>query len=389
MGKKIPQLIDMGANLFYPEFEPYIDTLFRRSYGAGVTHIALISVDYDTTKKNIDLAKRYLGSFWVIAGVHPSEAQKFAFNEENLNKLRTLIQENRKLIKAIGECGFDNHKEKMPEMSFQRDWFLAQLNLAVEFDLPLFIHERDCHEETTILLKKHVSEHPKTKILINCFSGTQSELETYLNISPNVYIVMTGVIGNEVRGTHLRDFVRMIPLNRILLGSDAPYLTPFNMNKPFPRRNEPGFLGHILVALSDYMGVDMMTLSEATVKNSYESFNMNPQVNYYNGTVSTKRREILYTNLQQIEDERQQIINQKAQPVKIILLPGFKVLSLQKYGLKKRFIVEEKEYPNLHKNLTSLGAEDFLVFIKSLNLNEVPSHGFIVDRRKKRRKKNV
>jgi len=159
------------------------------------------------------------------------------------------------------------------------------------------------------------------------------------------------------------------------------------MSRPFPRRNEPGFLPHILVAVAEYLGIDMLELSRSTIKNSYEAFNMNPSINCYNGK-SIGKREILYTNIQQIEDERQQILNQKAHPVKLILQPGCKVLSLQKYGYKKRFIINEKDYPNLHKQLVSLGADDFLVYIKNINeVEEVPSHAFIVDRRKKKGKK--
>lgn len=101
------------------------------------------------------------------------------------------------------------------------------------------------------ILKQHLSEHPEAVILVNCFSGTSSELEDYLALSRNLYIIITGLIASDDRGSHLREAIKSIPSDRLvsyspyvpnfqLLASDAPHLTPFNMPKPWPRRNEPG-----------------------------------------------------------------------------------------------------------------------------------------------------
>jgi len=114
--------------------------------------------------------------------------------------------------------------------------------------------------------------------------------------------VITGLICSDDRGSHLRDIVKSIPLESLLLASDAPHLTPYNMVRPFPRRNEPAFLGHTLVCVSECLGIPFMEVAKKTTENSRKAFGI-PSV-LYDGTLPSGPRDVIFAEFQKDEDTR-------------------------------------------------------------------------------------
>jgi TatD DNase family protein len=167
---------------------------------------------------------------------------------------------------AIGECGLDFNRNYSPHPD-QEKWFIAQVELALELKKPLFLHSRDAHPRSSEILK---SFKVKTAVA-HCFTGEREELHAYLDLG--LYIGITGWICDERRGRHLVELVREIPRERLLLETDAPYLTPRDMQpQPKARRNEPAFLPHILKAVAGALGRPAEEVALETARNARQLF---------------------------------------------------------------------------------------------------------------------
>src|SRR5262249_4358658 len=140
-------------------------------------------------------------------------------------------------VRAVGECGLDFNRDFSPR-PVQERWFAAQLALAAALDKPVFLHERDAHARFVAILK----EAPPVRGVVHCFTGTRAELDVYLEMG--LHIGITGWICDERRGAGLAALVRHVPLDRLLVETDAPFLVPRDL-RPRPAHNEPAFLPHI------------------------------------------------------------------------------------------------------------------------------------------------
>ena len=173
-------------------------------------------------------------------------------------------------VVAIGETGLDYNRNLSPP-DVQRQVFKTQLELAADTGLPLFLHERDALEDQVSLLGAY-----RDRIsggVAHCFTGTEEALRAYLEL--DLYIGITGWICDERRGTHLRELVKQIPLDRLLLETDGPYLLPRDLQpKPKSRRNEPKYLPHITRTVADCIGIDEAELSAATTENARRLFRL-------------------------------------------------------------------------------------------------------------------
>jgi TatD DNase family protein len=173
-------------------------------------------------------------------------------------------------VVAIGECGLDYNRDFSPR-NLQDRWFAEQLQLACELKMPLFLHERDAHQRFVEILSRFSGQLPKA--VVHCFTGTSTELDTYLAM--DCYIGITGWICDERRGKHLRGLVSRIPLNRLMLETDAPFLTPRDM-KPQPpnSRNEPAYLPHILRTVAKAIGKSSEEVGVETTNTAIEFFGL-------------------------------------------------------------------------------------------------------------------
>ena len=168
-------------------------------------------------------------------------------------------------VVAIGETGLDFNRDFSPRPQ-QELAFEAQLALAAELNMPVFMHERDAHVRFVQILRAYRDRLPRA--VIHCFTGSETELRNYLDL--DLHVGVTGWICDERRGEHLRNLVSSIPANRLMLETDAPYLLPRDLSpKPKSRRNEPGYLPHILATVArcrDEHPEDLAASSTATAR---------------------------------------------------------------------------------------------------------------------------
>ena len=231
-------LIDIGANLTGKAFESDLDDVVRRAVEAGVSQMIVTGTDIEHSEAAVRLSEAYPDCLYATAGIHPHHADDYS--QQARQKLIDLSVED--AVVAIGECGLDYNRNYSVSTA-QRSAFESQLELAVDVGLPVFLHQRDAHEDFVSMMKNY--NPGLNKAVAHCFTGTPAEAVAYLEMG--MYIGVTGWICDERRGGDLQQAVKEIPLDRIMLETDAPYLLPRDLPyKPVQsRRNEPCYLPHI------------------------------------------------------------------------------------------------------------------------------------------------
>ncbi|WP_282937435.1 TatD family hydrolase [Paenibacillus sp. RC67] len=258
------QTIDIGVNLLHRSFQEDREQVVARAAKVGVSPIIITGTSLRSSLEAARYAGRFPGQLYATAGVHPHDAK--SCNDTTLKDLKKLAALPH--VVAIGECGLDYNRDFSPR-EVQKKWFEEQIALASELRMPLFLHEREAHHDFVALLKKHQDQ--MGKAVVHCFTGNLYELRTYLNMG--FYIGITGWICDERRGKHLRELVKFIPLDRLMLETDAPFLTPRDMDvKPTNGRNEPAFLPHVVKAVSNCLGRRPEEVAEATTLTARQFF---------------------------------------------------------------------------------------------------------------------
>lgn len=240
------ELIDIGANLGHESFDHDLPDVLARARAAGVSRIVVTGASRDGSPKALQLARQHPGFLYATAGVHPHHAVEYT--EECDLDMRGLHAHPEVL--AVGECGLDYFRDLAPRPA-QRKAFERQLQLAVELGKPLFLHQRDGHADFMAMMKNFDGR--LGRAVVHCFTGSRQELFDYLDA--DYYIGITGWLCDERRGLHLRELVKSIPADRLMIETDAPYLLPRSV-KPMPshRRNEPMYLKHIVEELAKDRG---------------------------------------------------------------------------------------------------------------------------------------
>jgi TatD DNase family protein len=236
------RLIDIGANLTHESFRHDLDAVLDRARAAGVGQMVVTGASRNDSVRALELARAHPGTLYATAGVHPHHAGDYGAETDAL--LRELARESG--VVAVGETGLDYFRDLSPRPA-QRAAFEKQIALAIDLQMPLFLHQRDAHADFLALLKAARDQVPA--VVVHCFTDTRRALFDYLDI--DCHIGITGWVCDERRGTHLRDLVREIPANRLMLETDAPYLLPRDLKpQPSNRRNEPVYLTHICAVVA-------------------------------------------------------------------------------------------------------------------------------------------
>jgi len=239
-------LIDIGVNLSNNRFKSDLEQVIDRASQANIEHLILTGTSLSESEQVIQLCDQFDRDFpnmmYATVGIHPHHADEL--NHRALQSLEILA--DHKKVVAIGETGLDFNRN-FSSKSEQISAFESQLELAIKKQLPLFIHERDaapCQLEILRAYRDHF-----TKAVIHCFTGDRNTLFSYLDL--DLHIGITGWICDEKRGDELRQLAANIPLNRLMIETDAPYLLPKNMPQlPKNRRNEPAFLPWVVKAIA-------------------------------------------------------------------------------------------------------------------------------------------
>lgn len=260
------ELVDIGANLTHDSFDHDRREILARATAAGVARLVVTGTSVTSSVQAATLAEEQAAALFATAGVHPHQASEF--DAHTASALRSLVGNARCV--AVGECGLDFFRDYSPR-DVQRRVFAAQLELAAECGKPVFLHQRDAHAEFVAMLK--VARAALAGGVAHCFTGGPAELAAYLDL--DLYIGVTGWVCDERRGADLREAVPRIPLERLLVETDAPYLLPRDLEpKPRGRRNEPAYLPHIVARIAALRGEPVDVVAHATTANAERLFKL-------------------------------------------------------------------------------------------------------------------
>jgi TatD DNase family protein len=244
---KVPVMVDTHAHLDFPQFSPDFEDVLERAREAGVVALLNAGADESSSKRSVELSERYP---WISAsvGIHPHSAAKTAAGWQNrLEKLAS----GRNVL-ALGEMGLDFYRNLSPRED-QEAVFRDQLRLACRLEKPVIIHSRDAHTETLKILAEE--ELPQKVGVMHCFSGDRAQVEAFLGLG--FYISIAGPV-TYPRSQDLRDLLKSIPSDRLLLETDAPYLPPQAYRS---KRNEPAYISltYARVALELNLNIDELS----------------------------------------------------------------------------------------------------------------------------------
>jgi TatD DNase family protein len=253
-------LIDIGSNLTHESFAADLDAVLARAREAGIVHQIVTGASLESSYAAADLAAAH-AELSCTAGVHPHNAASFVAAQ--VTAFGELLA--RPDVVAVGECGLDYYRDLSSRAS-QRQAFAAQLELAVATQKPVFLHQRDAHEDFVAMLSDYAGR--LAGGVAHCFTCGRRELDAYLELGLSIGV--TGWVCDERRGGDLRTAVPHIPADRLLLETDAPYLLPRDLQpKPASRRNEPAFLPHVaraVAALRDELAAGLAAVCTANAR---------------------------------------------------------------------------------------------------------------------------
>lgn len=262
------KFIDIGVNLTGSSFKKDISQVIERAQHAGVEQMVVTGTDGSHSEQAIALTERYESTCYATVGLHPHHASDYSNDLDS--ELREMLAH--KNVVAVGECGLDFNRNFSTRQEQIRA-FEAQLEIAIDLQKPVFLHQRDAHDDFIAMIKSCRSD--MGQLVAHCFTGSIGEVNDFVTL--DMYIGVTGWICDERRGASLQQAVKHIPLDRIMLETDAPYLLPRDLqNKPVDKnRNEPCYLPHIAKAVARHMEVEEEQLITAAYRNSCEFFKLN------------------------------------------------------------------------------------------------------------------
>jgi TatD DNase family protein len=261
-----PTLVDIGANLAHDSFDADREAVLERARSAGVAAVIVTGSTLADTEKAIALCRRHPAMLRATAGVHPHHAS--GLRDSDAGRLAALLGDP--MVVAAGECGLDYFRNFSPPVE-QRRAFELQLGIAAAAGKPLFLHQRDAHADFLAMLRAHPSM--AARGVLHCFTGGAAELEDCLALGLSIGV--TGWICDERRGQALRDAAPLMPLDRLMIETDAPYLIPRTLQpRPTHRRNEPAFLRAVLAETARCRGESPDALAVATTANACRFFGL-------------------------------------------------------------------------------------------------------------------
>ena len=263
-------MIDIGVNLSNSRFAGDTADTLQRARKAGVSRMVLTGTSVKESRGVLALCREFAADFpeilYATAGIHPHDAK--TLNSESMAALRELAAAPE--VVALGEMGLDFNRNFSTPLEQERA-FEAQLELAVELQLPLFLHERDAFDRQLQILTAY-RDHLAGAVA-HCFTGSKKALFGYLDL--DMHIGITGWICDQKRGEALQGLVNNIPLNRLMVETDAPFLLPKNMSEPPKgKRNEPGFLPWVIEGIAEYRSETVEQITRATTDNALRFFSL-------------------------------------------------------------------------------------------------------------------
>jgi len=279
-------VIDIGVNLLNPQFEADREAVVRRAAEAGITDMILTGTDIAVSRAARDYcaahgsappgrhstppAGRPTTRLFATAGIHPHEAKDAPPDWEAEIEALAATPE----VVAIGETGLDFNRNFSPA-DLQADCFRRQIGLARELDMPVFVHDREASAAVLETFRAVFGQGTQaaSSTVVHCFTGTADALHAYLALG--CHIGITGWVCDRRRGAELRALVGQIPLDRLLVETDAPFLRPQNAPADqHGRRNEPALLTHVIERLAECRGESAETIAAQAAANARRLFRL-------------------------------------------------------------------------------------------------------------------
>jgi len=254
------EIIDSHCHLDLEEFEADREAVIERARQAGVVHMITIGIDSVTSTRAIALAERH-ADISASVGYHPHEAK--SLTPQDLDRLKALAR--RPKVVGFGEIGLDFYRDHSPR-PVQRRCFDDLLQIGLETGLPLIIHDRDAHEE--ILDHLIAADAGRNRGVIHCYSGDYELARRFLDLG--FYLSIPGTI-TFPKADMLRDVVARVPLDVLLVETDAPFLAPVPRRG---RRNEPALVEYTTTALAGIKGISPEDAGRITSANARTLFNL-------------------------------------------------------------------------------------------------------------------
>ena len=261
------KFIDSHCHIDGEAFDHDRDEVVERALNAGVKAMLVVGTGnpHDgEVAKAVETAEKYENVFASV-GVHPHDAKLYTDAAEET--LVNLVKSSKKVV-AWGEIGLDYYYDHSPR-DVQREVFIRQIRTARGLNLPIIIHSRDADDETVEILSQECS-HDGFRGIMHCFGGTAAMAEALMPLG--FYISFAGNVTFK-KADNLRDAARIVPLERLLIETDCPFLTPVPLRG---KRNEPAFVAHTAVFLADLYGVSVEKLAGQTTQNFYSLFGLEP-----------------------------------------------------------------------------------------------------------------
>lgn len=257
--------IDIGINLTNKQFYNEHEEIINRALDNGVEQMILTGTSVRGSRESAGIAEDYPEILFSTAGIHPHDAK--SFNQQSIPELRNLLKLDH--VISVGECGLDFDRDFSPR-PIQEKCYKAQLDLAVEVDKPLFLHERSAFKRFNQITDEYLSELPEA--VVHCFTGTLDEARIYLD--KGFYLGFTGAISDHNRFKHLEDVIRYTPLDRMMIETDAPFMLPKNMPRMQNRRNEPSFLPYVAQTIAHLKRISISEVADETTETARKFFRL-------------------------------------------------------------------------------------------------------------------
>ncbi len=260
-------IVDTHAHTYFPGLGERQEEILANMRDAGVSAAIQIGTSVETSRQSLDLAKRY-GNFFATVGWHPCDCQHVQDIEAAMRAIKILLQTEPEKIVGIGETGLDYHYDTTGrhEKIRQREFFARHADLAGRYDLPLVIHTRDAWDDMITCIR----DFPVRRAIMHSYSDDWEAAQQLLAISDEIYFSFSGMLTYRKNDT-LRNVASRLPIDRILVETDAPFLSP----EPFRgRQNEPAFVRHTLSVLQHIRPEPPEAVEQAVYDNSIRCFRL-------------------------------------------------------------------------------------------------------------------
>lgn len=261
-------MIDIGINLGNERFDGkgQREEMLKKAVKAGLSGIIMTTTSEKSFYTNLETFRKHgnIIPLFTTIGLHPHASKNYKTFFENFPKMLNQVHKNNNPIVAIGEFGLD-YNRMFSEKHEQQECAILHFEKAKEMNLPTFLHERDAHQDFLAMMK----DYPQVPKIVHCFTGKTNEMKAYLDL--DAYIGITGWVTDNQRGKELQEAVKYAPIDRLMIETDSPYLTPKNM--PFKsRENEAAYLPYVLDKIAQLRGTTVEAIEQQIRKNTIEFF---------------------------------------------------------------------------------------------------------------------